>query len=124
MNLRYYTSALTLELDSTRCVGCGRCVEVCPHGVFALMHNVPGGIGSLPHARQPHRQSHIVARDRCMECGACALNCATGAIRAGAGVGCATAIINGMIRGTASECGCGGREKSSGCRGSNCDGNN
>jgi len=34
MRFRYFTSALALELDLARCVGCGRCVEVCPHDVL------------------------------------------------------------------------------------------
>ncbi len=108
MSLRYYTSAITLVLDAARCNGCGRCVEVCPHDVFALVPFHP-----------PRRHAEIVHRERCMECGACVLNCASEAIRAGAGVGCATAIINGMIRGTAPDCGCGGPERKS-CGGDCC----
>jgi NAD-dependent dihydropyrimidine dehydrogenase PreA subunit len=107
MRFRYFTSALALELDLARCVGCGRCVEVCPHDVFALVRAASRGTTPSSSAPAPRLQSSIVDRDRCMECGACALNCAAGAIHAGSGVGCATAIINGMIRGTAPECGCG-----------------
>ena len=108
MNFRYFTTAITLELDPTRCVGCGRCVEVCPHDVFALAPP-PSRTDRTPGAtRQAHRQSQIVHRDRCMECGACARNCAAEAIHAGAGVGCAAAIINGLVRGTAPDCDCGG----------------
>jgi len=43
-----------------------------------------------------------------MECGACALNCEYGAISVDAGVGCATALINGMIAGKEPSCGCDG----------------
>ena len=117
MSLGYFTSALTLELDATRCTGCGRCVEVCPHNVFAMtrvrrLEDVAAG--KPPAARL---RSSIVGRHRCMECGACAMNCAAGAIKAGAGVGCAAAIINGMIRGTAPTCGCGGDGNGAGsCR--------
>ena len=54
-------------------------------------------------------------REACMECGACARNCPRGAIRVQAGVGCAAAIIGGIIRGTAPQCGpscgCGGVEE-------------
>jgi NAD-dependent dihydropyrimidine dehydrogenase PreA subunit len=46
-------------------------------------------------------RAQIVDREACMECGACANNCETGAIRVRAGVGCALALIQGMIRGTA-----------------------
>ena len=48
----------------------------------------------------------IVDRDACMECGACARNCPTAALSVKAGVGCATAIIRGALRGTAPDCGC------------------
>jgi ferredoxin len=115
MNLRYFTSALTLEQDSSRCVGCGRCVDVCPHNVFALMRspNLAGPAGE----KRPRLRSSIIARDRCMECGACARNCAAGAITVTAGVGCAAAIINGLVHNTAPTCGCGddGESGSGGC---------
>ena len=120
MSLLYYTSAISLELDASRCTGCGRCVDVCPHDVFALVPSKPRADGTLGVLRTPRRHAEIVHRERCMECGACARNCATEAIRAGAGVGCATAIINGMIRGTAPDCGCGGPEKGSCGRGGGC----
>lgn len=116
MNLRYYISAITLELDPARCVGCGRCVEVCPHDVFALVRSSSDADRTPDSTRQPHRQSQIVHRDRCMECGACARNCAAEAIQAGAGVGCAAAIINGLVRGTAPDCDCGGGKRpTAGC---------
>ena len=102
MSLGYFTSALSLELDASRCTGCGRCVEVCPHNVFAMIK-----VRRSEEVAARLRAS-IVDRDRCMECGACALNCAAGAIKAGVGVGCAAAIINGLIRGTEPTCGCGG----------------
>jgi NAD-dependent dihydropyrimidine dehydrogenase PreA subunit len=115
MNLRYYTSAITLELDPARCLGCGRCVEVCPHDVFELVRLQSRADETPGSSRQLRRQSQIVHRDRCMECGACARNCAAGAIQAGAGVGCAAAIINGMVRGTAPDCDCGGGKREGAC---------
>ena len=45
--------------------------------------------------------------DRCMECGACARNCPTDAISVHAGVGCAYAIVKGVLNGTEPDCGCG-----------------
>jgi ferredoxin len=47
--------------------------------------------------------------DACMECGACAKNCPTAAIRVDAGVGCASGLINEWlrerrIRGVGGEC--------------------
>jgi NAD-dependent dihydropyrimidine dehydrogenase PreA subunit len=75
--LRYLPDVATLELDASRCDGCGQCAVVCPHRVFEL-------------SREGAR---ITDRDRCMECGACALNCAAGAITVTSGVGCAAAVI-------------------------------
>ena len=125
MSLLYYTSAISLELDASRCTGCGRCVEVCPHNVFAMTKVRPLEAGSAGRHVGPRLQASIVGRERCMECGACALNCAPGAIKAGAGVGCATAIINGLIRGTAPTCGCGGDGSDAGsCGGGTCCGGN
>lgn len=75
---RYLENVATLELNRDACIGCGRCVEVCPHQVFALSV----------------RQAEIVDRDACMECGACALNCPATAITVDSGVGCASGLIN------------------------------
>jgi len=79
--LRYLEGVVTLTLDEGRCVGCGTCEKVCPHAVF---HRVD-------------RRSRIADRDACMECGACATNCASGAITVTAGVGCAAAVINSAL---------------------------
>jgi len=66
------------------------CVDVCPHGVFALEAG----------------RAKVVDRDLCMECGACALNCPADAISVDAGVGCASAVIVGALKGTEPTCGC------------------
>ena len=34
--LRYLANVVSLVLDEEKCIGCGRCLEVCPHEVFAL----------------------------------------------------------------------------------------
>jgi len=47
------------------------CLQVCPHHVF----------------RTEGRKVQIQNRDGCMECGACARNCPTGAISVRSGVG-------------------------------------
>ncbi len=87
---RYLSGVTTLQLESTACVGCGMCAEVCPHGVFVL-EGKKTSIGDL---------------DGCMECGACALNCPTEAIRVTPGVGCAAYIIQTWIKGkSAAACG-------------------
>ena len=90
MPLTYLENVATLSLAAERCVGCGRCVDVCPHGVFSATD----------------KKAQIVAKDLCMECGACAVNCPARAIEVSAGVGCATAIIKGWITGSEPSCDC------------------
>ena len=80
--LRYLEDVVTLEFDEHRCTGCRRCTEVCPHGVFAMVEG----------------RAVLIDRGACMECGACALNCAFGAITVQSGVGCAAAIIGSYFR--------------------------
>jgi NAD-dependent dihydropyrimidine dehydrogenase PreA subunit len=75
---RYLENVATVALDQDVCVGCGRCVEVCPHQVFLITD----------------RKAALINRDACMECGACALNCPVRAISVDAGVGCASGMIN------------------------------
>ena len=89
--LRYIEDAVTLSLDAEKCNGCQQCTLVCPHGVFA--------IGS-------DKRAYLADRGACMECGACALNCAWGAISVKPGVGCAEAIIHSWIHGGEPSCGC------------------
>jgi NAD-dependent dihydropyrimidine dehydrogenase PreA subunit len=74
----YLPNVATLQLDREACTGCGTCVEVCPHQVFALGAD----------------KAQIVDRDRCMECGACQTNCPAAAIRVDSGVGCAAGLIS------------------------------
>lgn len=80
---RYLEGVTTLEFDSDSCIGCGRCLEVCPHQVFE---------------RTDEKRVRVADRDACMECGACALNCPAAAIRVASGVGCATGLINEWLR--------------------------
>lgn len=88
----YLKDITTLQVFPEKCTGCGRCVEVCPHAVFKI----------------ENRKVLITDKDRCMECGACEKNCDFGAISVKSGVGCAAAVINGMIRGTEPNCDCSG----------------
>jgi len=87
---RYLANAVTLHLDPGKCDGCRLCVEVCPHAVFVI----------------DNKCARIVDRDACMECGACAQNCEPGAITVQAGVGCAQAIIHGVLTGSDPGCDC------------------
>ena len=86
----YLANVTTLQFFAEKCTGCGRCLEVCPRGVFV---KEKGNV-------------RVIEKDRCIECGACAQNCAFGAVCVKAGVGCAEAIINGMLTGGESSCGC------------------
>jgi NAD-dependent dihydropyrimidine dehydrogenase PreA subunit len=88
--MKYLTNVTTLQYSAEKCAGCGRCVEICPRGVFELRD----------------KRAVITDRDLCMECGACEKNCDFGAISVNSGVGCAAAIINSMITGGEPSCGC------------------
>lgn len=47
-----------------RCIGCGKCVQICEHGV----HELPNG-------------EHMLHRERCVLCGRCVDNCYAGALQ-------------------------------------------
>jgi NAD-dependent dihydropyrimidine dehydrogenase PreA subunit len=88
----YLKDVVTLSLDPSLCNACGLCVKVCPRSVFKIFD----------------KKAHMTNRDNCMECGACALNCSTMAIRvnSGLGCGCATGVIEGYFSGSQSVCDC------------------
>ena len=88
--LKYLPNVATLKLDVETCTGCGMCETVCPHGVFIVENG----------------KARITDLDACMECGACAMNCPVEAIAVQPGVGCATGVIKGALRGTEPTCGC------------------
>ena len=88
--LRYLDGVSTLKLDVSRCTGCRVCTLVCPHAVFEMADG----------------KARIVDADACMECGACATNCAAEALSVDAGVGCASAIIRSWVLGGEPSCGC------------------
>ena len=90
--LRYLENVSTLELDQEKCIGCGMCAAVCPHGVFEV----------------DERKAQVVDLDACIECGACAGTCPVEALKVNAGVGCASAIINDWLTGEEPSCDCGG----------------
>ncbi len=91
MSLKYLKGVATLKLDEAKCIGCGMCVQVCPHAVLEMSG----------------RKARITDVDMCMECGACAGNCPVEALSLKKGVGCAAAVITGLIKGTEPACGCG-----------------
>jgi len=76
--LVYLAGVVTLRLDPEKCTGCRMCATVCPRSVWAFTE----------------RKAVIDDRDACIECGACARNCADSAISVRTGVGCANAVIS------------------------------
>ncbi len=80
---RHLNDVTTLRLDQDKCIGCGLCTEVCPHGVLVV----------------EERKARVVDLDGCMECGACANNCPEGALHVTPGVGCAAYIVMSWIKG-------------------------
>ncbi len=94
--MKYLKDVVTLEYDISRCIGCRMCTEVCPHNVFEMKNG----------------KSFITNRDKCMECGACMMNCPAEAINVQKGVGCAYAIISSKLKGSDEiSCGCGCNDK-------------
>ncbi|MGD0275111.1 MAG: mercury methylation ferredoxin HgcB [Syntrophales bacterium] len=89
-NLVYLKDVVTLKLNEDKCTGCGMCLEVCPHDVLKMNG----------------RRIYIHNRDACMECGACSRNCPFDAVSVQSGVGCAAAVINGLLGRTDSACCC------------------
>jgi len=90
MKHKYLKNVTTLTLDSNKCIGCGICETVCPHGVF----------------EKDSGKICLADKDSCIECGACALNCPTKALSVNPGVGCAAAFIFGWLTGGEASCDC------------------
>lgn len=86
----YLKDVASLTLDPEKCIGCGMCTVVCPHGVFRMNNGLAG----------------IFQKDLCMECGACSRNCPTQAVSVQSGVGCAAAVINTALGRDTSSCCC------------------
>jgi NAD-dependent dihydropyrimidine dehydrogenase PreA subunit len=73
----------TLLFNETLCNNCLMCIHVCPHAVF----------------ERDKRKVKLATPANCMECGACQLNCPTGALSVDSGVGCAAAMIKAALTG-------------------------
>ena len=86
--LRYLSHVSSLTFEPQRCVGCRMCLTVCPQGVW----------------RFADKRAAIGDRDACMECSACANNCASRAIEVRRGVGCANAILKSAFGSKTNEC--------------------
>ncbi len=99
MPLEYLKNVATLKLDEEKCIGCKMCLIVCPHRVFSFSDS----------------RAEITNFDLCMECGACMMNCPTGALEVRAGVGCAYAILRSRLKGGEPTCGCSADETVSCC---------
>jgi ferredoxin len=99
MRHRYLKDVATLALAVDKCVGCGMCAVVCPHGVFSMNDKI----------------ARIEDIDLCMECGACAKNCPESAITVDSGAGCAYAFIMGWLTGSEPSCDCSGDNNDSCC---------
>jgi ferredoxin len=80
--MKYLHDVATIGVKRENCTGCGMCVEVCPRNVITMKG----------------KKAFINDKDACLECGACAKNCAFDAITGDFGVGCAAAMINGLLR--------------------------
>ncbi|MCL2834762.1 MAG: 4Fe-4S dicluster domain-containing protein [Treponema sp.] len=91
MKHKYLKNVSTLNLLPQKCTGCGKCTEVCPHGVFTI----------------ENMKAVIIDKNSCMECGACAKNCPMSVITVNANVGCASGIIAGWLAGGEPNCSCG-----------------
>ncbi len=87
--MNYLKNVATLKLDVEKCTGCGQCLAVCPHEVFSI----------------EEQKARIADLDACMECGACAKNCPVEALSVKTGVGCASGILSGILRGKEACCG-------------------
>jgi NAD-dependent dihydropyrimidine dehydrogenase PreA subunit len=73
----------TLQFNRDLCNNCVMCTSVCPHAVFVRNNG----------------KVYLSNPSNCMECGACQINCPTGAISVDSGVGCATAMIYAALKG-------------------------
>ena len=72
-----------IALDTQACDGCGTCAMICPHRVLEMRD----------------KKAVITAEERCIECGACQLNCEDDAVVVTKGIGCLFVIVKEDILG-------------------------
>ena len=96
--MKYLKNVVSLKYFPENCSGCKRCTEVCPRGVFEIKD----------------KKAIVIDKDLCIECGACKNNCEYGAIEVKEGVGCAAAVVYGMLTGKEPQC-CGMDSDSESC---------
>jgi NAD-dependent dihydropyrimidine dehydrogenase PreA subunit len=103
--MTYLRNVTTLSYQRSLCIGCGKCLEVCPQGVFEMNRG----------------KAVLIERDKCMECGACMLNCPSGALEVEKGVGCALAVVYSKLKGLDEiTCDCGGSSDKRGASPAGC----
>lgn len=78
----YLKNVSTLTLNTTKCIQCRKCIEVCPHGVFEVTD----------------KNVQIKNIHACIECGGCVMNCPADALYVEKGVGCGTALIQNKLK--------------------------
>ncbi len=66
-----------ITLNPENCNGCKTCTKICPHAVLEIRNH----------------KVFLAAKEHCIECGACQLNCHDEAIEVTKGTGCLLSII-------------------------------
>jgi ferredoxin len=68
-----HTTSFVVELDGSRCDGCGKCVKACPVDALRL---VPGGDPAHPGRKRAAAETEL-----CLGCGVCVSACPKGGAR-------------------------------------------
>ncbi len=69
------TECITSHINEEKCIGCGKCIEVCPYNAIEIIEsNKQMGLYSMK-----LRKAHII-KALCKGCGSCVTECSVGAI--------------------------------------------